>query len=67
MDTNIMQHRARIGSFNNMISNSQTYKIKPMKRNSIYKVNQDYKFYIKILIMIPIIINALTAINQTSS
>ena len=77
MGNDINQYRARIGSFNNVFSKTRNYKIKPTNNYPTYKVNpsenliadnQPYKlFYIKAVLMIPIIISVLTAINQSDT
>ena len=67
MGNDITQHRARIGSFNNVISRIQTFKIRPTVNSLTYKLSpSNYKIsYIKAVIMIPIIISVLAAINQS--
>ena len=62
MGNDITQHRARIGSFNNVISRIQTFKIRPTVNSLTYKIS-----YIKAVIMIPIIISVLAAINQSDT
>ena len=60
MGVDISQHRASIGSFNNVINRYQTYKIKPTFNHQTYRIP-----YFKALIIISILISSLVSIYQS--
>ena len=65
MAPNIIQHRARIGSFYNVISKTQTYKSKSTM-NSNTKPLQIYKLvYFKYFIMVSIAMSVFAAVNNS--
>ena len=62
MGVDIIQHRANVGSFNNVFNRLQTFKCKPTEDYQTYRIP-----YIKMVVCIPIIISSLVSIYQSDT